>query len=75
MPKTPYTKITTAQLTTLASSTLGSLCPYQLQQVQEALDQINWGRANSNAGCGSQSDISNQPTITQIIAALGANQP
>jgi hypothetical protein len=74
MPKTPYTRLTNAQFNALASSTLGSLCPYQIEQVQEALDRINWGRANNNAGEGSMSDVSNQPTIAQILTALGSNK-
>ena len=74
MPKTPYTRITNAQFNALASSTLGSLYPYQLDQVHEALSKINWGQANSNAGKGSMSDVSNQPTIAQILTALGSNK-
>lgn len=72
---TPYTRLTTSALNTLNSSTLGSLKPYQIAQVKEYLDRINWGRANSNAGEGSQSNVANQPTIAQIVTAAGTNNP
>jgi len=65
---TPYTKLTTAQLNTLCSSTLGSLAPYQLKQVMEALERVDYVR-------GSQSDMSGQPTISTIVTALGSNNP
>lgn len=65
---TPYTRLTTAALTTMASSTLGSLKPYQLRQVIEAIERTNYEK-------GTQSDMSVQPTITAIITALGANNP
>lgn len=68
-----YTRLTTAAFNTLNSSTLGSLKPYQLRQVQEYLDRINWGKANSNAGRGSDSNVSNQPTLAQIITLAGSN--
>jgi hypothetical protein len=68
-----YTRLTTAAFNTLNSSTLGSLKPYQIRQVQEYLDRINWGKANSNAGRGSDSNVSNQPTLTQIITLAGSN--
>lgn len=70
-----YTRLTTSALNTLNSSTLGSLRPYQIRQVLEYLDRINWGRANSNAGRGSESNISNQPTLTQIVTLAGNNNP
>ncbi len=72
---TPYSRLTTAGLNALASSTLGSLQPYQIWQVKEVLERVNWGRANSNAGKGSASNEANQPTITQIITMLGSNNP
>jgi hypothetical protein len=75
MPQTPYARLTTAQLNSLTSTALGALCPYQIRQVQEYLDRVNWGSANSSAGEGSDSDIGAQPTITQVIALMGANNP
>jgi hypothetical protein len=72
---TPYTRLLTSDLNTLNSSTLGSLKPYQIRQVMEVLDRVNWGSANSNAGRGSDSDNSGQPTLTQIVTALGNNNP
>ena len=72
---TPYKRLTAAAFSALASTTLGALRPYQIRQVQEVLDRIAWGNANSNAGQGSDSDVSHQPTITQIITLLGANNP
>jgi hypothetical protein len=72
---TPYTRLATSDLNTLNSSTLGTLHPYQIRQVQELLDRVNWGNANSGAGEGSDSDISGQPTIAQIVTMLGSNNP
>ena len=65
----PYSRLTTAQLSALASTTLGNLYPYQIRQVQEVLDRVNWGPD------GSDSDVSAQPTISSIITSLGANNP
>ncbi len=65
---TPYTRLTTAALNTLASTTLGNLKPYQLQQVMEVLDRLDYVR-------GGASDVSTQPTISTIITALGSNNP
>lgn len=72
---TPYTRLTTSTLNSLASTTLGNLYPYQIQQVEELLNRVNWGNANSVAGEGSNSDVGAQPTITQIITMLGSNNP
>lgn len=69
MPRVPYTRLTTAQLNTLNSATLGTLKPYQIKQITEVLDKINWKPK------GSQSDVSGQPTLAQIVTALGANNP
>ncbi len=66
---TPYFRLTTAQLNTLNSTTLGNLKPYQLRQVQEVLDRVNWGER------GSDSDVSVQPLISAIVTALGTNNP
>ena len=68
MSQTPYTKLTTAQLNTLTSTTLGNLYPYQLQQVMDALARLHYER-------GSNSDVSAQPTISTIVTALGSNNP
>jgi hypothetical protein len=73
VPKVPYTRLTTAQFNALASSTLGSLKPYQLRQVDEYLDRVNWGKANNSAGRGSDSDVGAQPTIAQILTLVGSN--
>lgn len=70
-----YTRLKTSDLNTLNSSTLGTLKPYQIQQVVEYLERINWGKANSSAGEGSQSNVSNQPTLTQIVTLAGSNNP
>ena len=75
MPQTPYTRLTTSALNSLASTTLGNLYPYQIEQVQEFLNRVNWGNANSVAGEGSQSDVSVQPTIAQIVTLMGSNNP
>ena len=75
MPQTPYTRLTTSALNALASTALGALYPYQIRQVQEVLDRVNWGNANSVTGEGSDSDISGQPTIAQIVTLLGTNNP
>jgi hypothetical protein len=72
---TPYSRLTTAALNTLASSTLGSLKPYQIWQVKEVLERVNWANANSGAGEGSASNEGNQPTISQIVTMLGSNNP
>ena len=66
---TPYSRLTTALLNTLNSSTLGTLKPYQLRQVMEVLDRVNWGPK------GSESDVSGQPTLATIVTALGSNNP
>jgi hypothetical protein len=73
--KTPYTKLTTSGFSAIQATTVANLYPYQLKQISELLDQVNWGRANSNSGQGSQSDISNQPTLGNILTLLGANNP
>lgn len=65
---TPLTKLTTAQLTTLGSTTIANAKPYQLQQVLDAIARTKWDR-------GSNSDVSAQPTISTIITALGSNNP
>lgn len=65
---TPYTRLTTAALNTLCSTTLGNLQPYQLKQVMEVLDRVDFVK-------GSQSDMSGQPTISTIVTALGSNNP
>lgn len=66
---TPYFRLTTAQLNTLNSSNLGVLKPYQLRQVMECLDRVNWNPK------GSDSDVSGQPTLADIVTALGSNNP
>jgi len=68
-----YTRLTTAQLNTLNATTLGNLKPYQLEQVCEWLSRISWGKANSSSGRGAQSNVSNQPTIAQIVTLAGSN--
>jgi hypothetical protein len=68
-----YTRLTTAALNSLNGSALGTLKPYQLQQVMEYLDRINWAKANSSAGRGAQSNVSNQPTLAQIVTLAGGN--
>jgi hypothetical protein len=81
MSQVPYTRLTTAAFTTLASTQLSALCPYQIRQVQEFLDRVNWGNATTTPGVtpalgrGSDSDVSSQPTIAQILVAVGANNP
>ena len=65
---TPYGRLKTSDLNTLNSTQLGSLKPYQLCQVIEVLDKLKWDR-------GSQSDVSVQPTIADIVTALGSNNP
>jgi hypothetical protein len=78
---TPYTRMLTSDLNTLSSSTLGSLKPYQVRQVYEFLSRVNWGNATTTPGVtpplgmGSDSDVSAQPTITQIITMMGSNNP
>lgn len=72
---TPYTRLTTAQLNTLNSTTLGNLFPYQIDQVKEYLSRIAWGNADSVSGEGGQSDVGNQPTIAQIVTLAGSNNP
>jgi hypothetical protein len=62
------TKLTTAQLNALTSTTLGDLKPYQLNQVIDVLNRLKWDR-------GSTSNFTAQPTITNIVTALGSNQP
>lgn len=66
---TPYSRLKTSDLNSLTSTLLGSLKPYQIRQVQEVLDRVNWGPD------GSDSDVSVQPTISQIVTALGSNDP
>ena len=68
-----YTRLTTAALNTLNSTTLGNLKPYQIEQVVEYLSRVSCGKANSNAGRGAQSNISNQPTMAQIVTLCGSN--
>lgn len=68
-----YGRLTTAALNTLNSTTLGNLKPYQIAQVQEYLNRIAWGKANNTAGEGSQSNVSNQPTMAQIVTLAGSN--
>lgn len=65
---TPRSRLTTAQITTLASTTIGNAKPYELEQVLEVLGKLNWDR-------GSNSDVSAQPTVSTIITALGSNEP
>lgn len=72
---TPYGRLTTAALNTLNSTTLGNLKPYQIRQVQEYLDRMAWGNANSKAGEGSDSNVGNQPTIAQVVTLAGSNNP
>lgn len=72
---TPYTRLTTSALNTLNSSTLGTLKPYQLNQVMEYLSRVNWGAANSGSGKGSISNEANQPTMAQIVTAVSPNNP
>ena len=77
---TAYTRLTTSALTSLASTTLGNLKPYQLRQVMEVLDRVNWANASASLGVnpplgrGSESDVT-QPTISLIITLLGTNNP
>lgn len=70
---TPYTRITTSGVNSLASTTLGNLKPYQIRQMKEWLDGIAWGKANSTAGQGSDSNVGNQPTIAQIVTLVTPN--
>ena len=70
-----YTRLTTSALNSLGSTTLANLKPYQIRQVQEYLDRVAWGKANNSAGEGSDSNISNQPTIAQIVTLMGSNNP
>ncbi len=70
-----YGRLTTAALNTLNSTTLGNLKPYQIRQVMEYIDRMAWGKANSTAGEGAESNISNQPTIAQIVTLAGSNNP
>jgi hypothetical protein len=70
-----YTRLKTSDLNTLNSSTLGSLQPHQIRQVQEYLDRIAWGKANSVSGEGSQSNVSNEPTLAEIVTLAGSNNP
>lgn len=72
---TPYTRLTTSALNTLNSSNLGTLKPYQVRQVMEFLDRVNWGNANSVAGKGSDSNNANQPTLAQVVTMMGSNNP
>lgn len=65
---TPLKDLTTAELTSLTSTTIGDAKPYQLEQVFDALSRLRWER-------GSNADVSAQPTISTIIASLGSNQP
>ena len=65
---TPYSKLTISGLNALLSTTLGNLKPFQLDQVKEALDRINYNR-------GSNSDVSVQSTITTIAASFSSNNP
>lgn len=66
---TPYKRLKKSELSFLMITTLGNLKPYQIRQVQEALDRINWGPK------GSDSDISAQPALSSIISALNNNDP
>ena len=70
-----YTRLKTSDLNSLNSTTLGNLKPYQIEQVTEYLGRINWGNANSVSGEGAQSNVSNQPTIAQIVTLAGSNNP
>jgi hypothetical protein len=72
---TPYSRLTTAQLTALLTAQLGTLQPYQIRQVFEFLSRVHWGSANSASGEGSDSNVANQPTISQIVTLLGTNNP
>lgn len=68
MPKTPYTRLTTAGLNALLSTQLGSITTAQIRQIVELLDRLHYN-------IGGMSDISNEPTLTQIVAKLGSNNP
>ena len=68
MAKTPYTRLTTPQLQALLSSTLGNLYPYQIRQIQDALDKMNFKRS-------SNSDVSVEPNMTTVVGLLGTNNP
>jgi hypothetical protein len=70
---TPYTKLTTSGFNAIQSTTVANLYPYQLDQIIELLNQINWGKAPYSRG--SQADVSGQPTLGQVLALLGSNQP
>lgn len=61
-------KISTSNLNTLASETLGDLKPYQLSQVMDVLSRMKFDR-------GASPSYVAQPTISQIVTALGSNEP
>lgn len=62
--------MTTAQFNTLNGLTVGNLKPYQIRQIWETLEKMSWKPK------GSDSDVSGQPTLTQIQASLNTtNQP
>jgi len=66
MSQTPYTRLTTAALNALLSTTVGNLHPYQVKQVQEWLDrQQNYESPDS--------DVSVQPTLTTIVGYVTPN--
>jgi len=66
MAQTPYVKLTTAAMSTLLSSAVGTLKPYQINQIQEWLS----GQQNYE---GPQSDTSVQPTLTTIVGYVTPN--
>lgn len=77
MAQTPYTRLTTAGFTSMQATAVSALFPYQIQQLADYLNRVNWGdalnTAGNVAGKGGQSDISNQPTMAQILTMVGAN--
>jgi hypothetical protein len=81
MSQTAFTRLKTSDLNTLASTTLGNLRPYQIEQVAQFLARVLWGNATTTLGVtaalgeGSMSDIGNQPTIAQIVTLMGSNDP
>jgi hypothetical protein len=72
--KTPYTKLTTSGFSAIQATTVANLYPYQIMQLQELLSQVAWGKGPTYTQ-GSQSDVSNQPTLGNILTLLGANNP
>jgi hypothetical protein len=66
MSQTPYTRLTTAALSSLLSTTLGNLKPYQIRQVQEWLDRTYYI-------AGPQSDVSVESNMTTIVGTVSPN--